>query len=125
MSYGSLNQVNYLKVILPLSLNLAINTVGFPDVSSVVVQPGRIFESPAPVRAGMGFTFSGNDVTSSFADNYSIPAYSRVEKRARLERTAYALFGEMRSATKEENESVKNYIKSISKPTGVNIFDLC
>ena len=29
----------------------------------------------------------------------------------------------MRDATKEELESVDNYIKSISKPTGVNFFD--
>lgn len=29
----------------------------------------------------------------------------------------------MREATKEERESVDNYIKSISKPTGVNFFD--
>lgn len=28
----------------------------------------------------------------------------------------------MRDATKEEIESVDNYIKSISKPTGVNFF---
>lgn len=30
---------------------------------------------------------------------------------------------EMREATPEELESVNNYIKSISKPTGVNIWD--
>lgn len=29
----------------------------------------------------------------------------------------------MRDATREELESVDNYIKSISKPTGVNFFD--
>lgn len=30
----------------------------------------------------------------------------------------------MREATKEEQESVYRYIESISKPTGVNFFDL-
>ena len=30
----------------------------------------------------------------------------------------------MREATKEERESVNRYIESISKPTGVNFFDL-
>ena len=30
----------------------------------------------------------------------------------------------MREATKEERESVRKYIESISKPTGVNFFDL-
>ena len=29
----------------------------------------------------------------------------------------------MREATKEENEAVNKYIQSISKPTGVNLFD--
>lgn len=31
----------------------------------------------------------------------------------------------MRDATKQEQESVNNYIRSISKDTGVNFFDLC
>ena len=31
----------------------------------------------------------------------------------------------MRDATKQEQESINNYIKSISKDTGVNFFDLC
>ena len=30
----------------------------------------------------------------------------------------------MRNPTEEEKESVNNYIESISKPTGVNIFDM-
>lgn len=30
----------------------------------------------------------------------------------------------MRDATKEEQESVNNYIKSISKPTGEDFYDL-
>lgn len=34
------------------------------------------------------------------------------------------LFDNMREATHEENESINNYIKSISKPTGVNFYDL-
>lgn len=37
---------------------------------------------------------------------------------------AKELFGEMRDATSEERESIDDYIKSISTPTGVNIFDL-
>ena len=31
---------------------------------------------------------------------------------------------EMRYATKKERESVQRYVDSISKPTGVNFFDL-
>ena len=37
---------------------------------------------------------------------------------------AKELFGEMRDATPEEQECIENYLKDISTPTGVNIFDL-
>ena len=37
---------------------------------------------------------------------------------------AKELFGEMRDATPEEQECIGNYLKDISMPTGVNIFDL-
>lgn len=46
-------------------------------------------------------------------------------KTRNLDKTAQELFGTMRDATKEERESVDNYIKSISKNTGVNFFDIC
>ncbi len=36
---------------------------------------------------------------------------------------AKELFGEMRDATPEEQECIENYLKDISIPTGVNIFD--
>lgn len=42
-----------------------------------------------------------------------------------LEKVSGELFGDMRSATKEEREGVERYIKSISKNTGVNFFDIC
>ena len=48
-----------------------------------------------------------------------------VGSSSRLEADATALFGTMRDATSEEQEGVNNYIKSISKDTGVNFFDLC
>lgn len=34
------------------------------------------------------------------------------------------LFGEMRDLTEEEREAYREYIKSISKPTGINIWEL-
>ncbi len=46
-------------------------------------------------------------------------------KTTHLEIEAESLFGKMRAATAEESESVNNYIRSISKDTGVNFFDLC
>lgn len=34
------------------------------------------------------------------------------------------LFEDMREATSEEKESVNEYMKSISKPTGMNFYDI-
>ena len=36
---------------------------------------------------------------------------------------AEELFGEMRDLTEEERESYNEYLKSISKPTGINFWD--
>lgn len=47
------------------------------------------------------------------------------KENTRLERMAKESFEEMRDATKEELESVDRYIKSISKPTGIDFFSLC
>lgn len=41
-----------------------------------------------------------------------------------LEKEAEQLFGEMRDATPEEQQAVRDYIKSISTMTGVNYYDL-
>lgn len=51
--------------------------------------------------------------------------YVEQKLTTRLEIEATSLFGTMRDATLEERASVNNYIKSISKDTGVNFFDLC
>lgn len=48
-----------------------------------------------------------------------------INKSTRLEEEANMLFGEMRNATPEEQASINKYIKSISKDTGVNFFDIC
>ncbi len=42
-----------------------------------------------------------------------------------LDKYVKELFGNMRDATEEEKQSVKNYVDSISIDTGVNFFDLC
>ena len=48
------------------------------------------------------------------------------QKKVRnLDKEAGELFGNMRDATTEARESIDNYIKDISKNTGVNFFDLC
>ena len=42
-----------------------------------------------------------------------------------IDKVSGELFGDMRDATKEEREGVEQYIKSISKNTGVNFCDIC
>ncbi len=49
----------------------------------------------------------------------------KTNSSTRLEKIANELFGEMRDATPEEQASINNYIKKISKDTGVNFFDIC
>ena len=45
-------------------------------------------------------------------------------KNRNLDEVSTELFGKMRDATEEERKSVDAYIRSVSKPTGINFFDL-
>lgn len=45
--------------------------------------------------------------------------------KRKLENEAEQLFGNMRNATKKEQESVNDYINKISTDTDINFFDLC
>ncbi len=57
---------------------------------------------------------------------YSEKSNVYVEKQTnQLEAEADFLFGKMREATEEESASVNEYIRNISKDTGVNFFELC
>lgn len=47
------------------------------------------------------------------------------QKLSKIENEAQELFGNMRDATKEELQSVNDYISSISKETGVDFWSLC
>ena len=49
----------------------------------------------------------------------------KINPSTRLEEEANTLFGEMRDATPEEQAGINKYIKSISRDTGVNFFDIC
>ena len=54
--------------------------------------------------------------------NMLIP--KRYKKRKNIIEVANELFGEMRDMTPEESKAHSEYISSISKPTGINIWDL-
>lgn len=112
---------------------------------------GSVIKNISTTAAALGLAFSvagnssivvsGNYAVPNyelFADlsknsensNSSIIGYSQnniyIDKRStRLERMAKESFGEMRDATKEELEGVDQYIKSISKSTGIDFFSLC
>lgn len=43
-------------------------------------------------------------------------------EKSKLEKEAEDLFGPMREAAKEEQKSVRKYIESISKNTGIRFF---
>lgn len=70
----------------------------------------------------------GLEITSmSFNDTQVISSLSEIPyaNYGTLEEEAEQLFGQMREATAQESASVNNYVRSISKDTGVNFFDLC
>lgn len=64
--------------------------------------------------------FQINSVNQRPLDNIYVQ-----NKPRNLDKVAMEIFGEMRDATQEERDSVDRYIKSISRKTGVNFFDLC
>lgn len=76
-------------------------------------------------KADVDYSFYSYD--KSPTNFYNVTSYNYIETRevSQLEAEATSLFGTMRDATPEEQESVNNYIKSISRKTGVNFFDLC
>ena len=55
---------------------------------------------------------------SGFREDESVLSHAAVESAAK------DVFGQMRSATTEENESVREYYDSISVDAGINFFDL-
>ena len=64
-------------------------------------------------------------ISNTILDNTSSQNIYIAKTPRKLEKEAYEIFGEMRKATKEEIEGVDNYIKKISRKTGVNFWDLC
>lgn len=69
------------------------------------------------------YSFYDESLTNSLAVDVS-NIYETISS-TKLEEEARTLFGEMRDATPEEQASINRYIKSISRDTGVNFFDIC
>ena len=66
-------------------------------------------------------TIPNDNVNNIYIDSNNITR----NNITRLEKEATKLFGTMRYATAKEQNGINDYIKSISKETGVNFFDLC
>lgn len=66
-----------------------------------------------------------HDDKASMYNNEFIVVNPRLLGNSNLEKETNFLFGQTRVATKEEEQSISEYIKSISKPTGINFFDIC
>ena len=98
-------------------LGLALTTMNFNNTS--VVGP---LSQPSAFYSGIDEQ-EYNLATSRFSTTEKNIYFTR--NKNKLEEAAKTLFGKMRDATKEEEEGVASYVRSISKGTGVNFFDLC
>ena len=99
-------------------LGIAISSTGINGtqiVESVVNTPTANYS----VWDDQAHNSTENTFFEEVNNAYLVSSYNRLEMEVRN------LFGEMREATVEESASVSKYVKSISKKTGVNFFDLC
>lgn len=102
-----------------LVLGLTLSTAG--STTSTMLVNGSNFSMGNYSEYDYAQNFQVNSALSQYnSDNIYIRSGSR-----NIEKVANELFGNMRDATEQENESIERYIRSISKSTGVNFFDLC
>lgn len=97
-------------------LGLALSTMNVN--STMVVNINNNYELQKAI-------YSYYDESSTKLMPVDVSNIYELKQVTRLEEEAGKLFGEMRNATPEEQASVNKYIKSISKDTGVNFFDVC
>ena len=95
-------------------IGLALSTM---NMNGTVVVDGS-YQMPNALYSSV------NDLTASNIAVGTTNCYTKDEP-TRLEKEAQSLFGIMRDADSIEQKSVNDYIRSISKDTGVNFFDLC
>ena len=88
------------------------------SVNSTIIIDGR-YPTPTPPSSVCYDNSSLNSSSEIYTNN------SFEYKPSKLEKEATELFGLMRDATYEEQESINKYIDTISKDTGVNFFNLC
>lgn len=65
------------------------------------------------------------EIINNYNSSTTLKEYFTPKQRLRVEIEADNIFGEMRPATVEEQKSIMEGIKSISKPVGINFWDLC
>lgn len=89
------------------------------NINSTTVIDGNIKHEIQKVN----YSHYSKNSTNPFVMN--IDNIYEINPRTRLEKEANMLFGEMRYATVEEQNSINQYIKNISKDTGVSFFNIC
>lgn len=106
---------NITKTVVTIGLSAAL----FNNSSTIMNNGGELSVNSNYCFEASGFQ-TNNNIISYESKNIFIESY-----KTPLEKEAFNNFGVMRDATKEEVDSVEQYIKSISKPTGKSFFDLC
>ncbi|MEG1142804.1 MAG: hypothetical protein RSE41_10260 [Clostridia bacterium] len=87
--------------------------------STVLINGGKLSMNNDYCLESTGFQMN-NNVIQNESNNIFVKGY-----KTPLEKEAFENFGDMRDATMDEIDGVQQYVNSISKPTGVNFFDLC
>lgn len=109
---------NFTGTAVVLGLGLAISSMSFNSTQVI----NSLSEVPS-ANYGILDEQLLNNASSTIQMETNNIYVSKVQRG--LEAEATELFGQMREATVQEAESVSNYVRSISKDTGVNFIDLC
>jgi len=111
-------QINFVRNISETAcvVSLALSTMSIN--STMLVNVNSNHEAPKAI-------YSYYDESSTNLLKADVSNVYEISQSTRLEKEANMLFGELRDATPEEQASINDYIKSISKDTGVNFFDIC
>jgi len=99
----------------------SVMLVGSLAFSVLSFNTSSYMQNVVPTVASEHSQIISNDYNSSI----SLREYSAPKQKFNVEIEAENIFGKMRSATIEEQNSIMKGIKSISKPVGVNFWDLC
>lgn len=100
-------------------VTIGLSTALINNSSTILINGSELSMNNNYCFESTGFQ-ANNNVIPHESSNIFVKGYN-----TKLEKEAFENFGDMRDATEEEIEGVQEYVNSISKPTGINFFDLC